>query len=116
MLGVEPNFIAMSKLNNKPSPAEDLQGRKVVCIADDFSGAPPLYRVLFMFPKSDRLYTVREVYDSSILLEEIVNPVVTWPDQGEGEMSFNKSRFRLASDFEIEQSIEQCIALMRAKK
>lgn len=97
-------------------PNQELVGRKVVCINDDFSNAPPLYRIIFEFPRAGKIYTIRAVLDFSFLLEEIVNPVVTWNSRGViGEISFDKPRFRAVQDFEVDRAIEELISLRIAR-
>jgi hypothetical protein len=50
---------------------------KVICINDDFSNIPALFKVIFSLPVAGRIYTVRRRKNSdSILLKEITNEVM----------------------------------------
>ena len=88
------------------NPGTPEPGQKVICVNGDFSNAPPMIRLLFEFPTCGRIYTIREAFEASLLLEEIVNPVVTWRKSNgiTGEISFDIPRFRIATDFEIERA------------
>lgn len=73
-------------------------GQKVVCIADQWSRRAE--RRLQEYPVKGRVYTVRGLehinYGSGLglLLEEIVNPPRSWPDEADGEPGFMSTRFR----------------------
>lgn len=77
-------------------------GMKVVCIDDNFSNATLNVRITFSFPVAITTYTIREVITSStsadsFFLEEIVNPIVKWPEKyGKAtcEPSFFNWRFK----------------------
>jgi len=103
----------MNEFGGTPEAPEIRIGHKVICIDADFSNASSMIRLLFEFPKSGRIYTVREILASSLLMKEIVNPVVTWRSCGgiRVELSFDIPRFRIASDFEIEGAKQDLLAL-----
>jgi len=85
--------------NKKNSTASNqLVGRRVLCINDDFSNRPLTWRILFAFPLKGREYTIRGTFDKSYYLEEIRNPEVTWESGFKKEICFYKWRFRILEE------------------
>jgi hypothetical protein len=89
--------------NPKKEDSQELVGRRVRCVIDDFRYLPENIRILFTFPVL-QTYTIRKVMPDSYFLEEIVNPVVQWPEAfggGTGEPSFFQWRFSLLDELEL---------------
>jgi hypothetical protein len=86
--------------NHSSNLIADLIGRKVICVSDDFSNAPLMVRVAFSFPKAETKYTIRKVLDDAYLLNEITNPICTWPQYNNvvAEPAFFRWRFNLVED------------------
>lgn len=94
----------MENLKRESSDSNELIGRSVKCINNDFSNIPWTLQISFTFP-TIKSYTVRKVVGDSFLLEEIINPKVQWPltlGGGNGELSFERWRFRLREEVWIE--------------
>ncbi len=64
-------------------------GDKIVCINDQFELNEDSH--LFTYPKLMEVYTVRDTYDQSVYLEEIINPKL--PDYDDEEICFYHWRF-----------------------
>lgn len=103
----------MSKFRKQVKLNHELVGRRVLCINDDFSNAPPLRRIIFKFPKRGIVYTIREVYDESLHLNEIVNPVAWFPDHGGVicEVSFDKPRFMFLDKVSESVLDNECVSI-----
>lgn len=70
-------------------------GSKIICINDDFSNLPPLYKLIFKFPAAHGVYSIRaKDYDGNLFLNEIINEVYTFPHGAVAEPSFLKWRFK----------------------
>lgn len=60
----------------------------------DFSNMRLTLQVLFTLPVKGEVYTIRNVFEDSYHLAEILNPVDTWPFGVVAEPRFFKWRFR----------------------
>jgi hypothetical protein len=75
---------------------------KVVCINDDFSNLPALYKIIFKFPVANQIYTIRGIdSNGNLFLNEVVNEVYEFPFGAVAEPSFLKWRFNPLSQEKI---------------
>jgi len=80
---------------------------KVVCINDNFSNLPPLYKLIFKFPRAEAVYSIRAIdRDGNIFLNEVINEIYKFPDGAVAEPSFLKWRFKPLDLIEIEDVVE----------
>lgn len=77
-------------------------GDKVICINDQFE--PDEFDHLFRFPKLMEIYTVRDYYDESVYLEEIINPI---HPEYEAEICFYHWRFVKLLETEEEEEEQE---------
>ena len=80
-------------------------GSKVICINDDFSNLPPLYKIIFKFPAAHGVYSIRaKDSNGNLFLNEIINDVYEFPHGAVAEPSFLKWRFKPLCLDEIENT------------
>jgi hypothetical protein len=68
-------------------------GDKVVCINDHFDKSKSYSKQILKWPELMEIYTIRDFYDKSIYLEEIVNPIIIDNNKVIREPCFYRWRF-----------------------
>ncbi len=89
---------------------------KVVCVNDNFSNLPPLYKIIFKFPVAQLIYSIRAIdSDGNLFLNEVINEVYEFPSGSVAEPSFLRWRFKPIGVDKIE-NVERKKELQHAAK